>query len=72
MNSAMRAFGVIAVFGLIGPPFGVAVLLLFAFAGSGGRVGPINWSDFPCSVVELGAKRYCAKSAGRNRVRLSA
>lgn len=54
MNSALRALGVIAVFGIVGPPVGLAMLLLFTFAVSGERFAPINWSDFPYSVAEMG------------------
>lgn len=54
MNSALRAFGAIAVFGLFGPLLGLAMLLLVNVAVSGGHLGPINWSDFTYSVVELG------------------
>ena len=54
MNTLPRLFVVVAVFGLLGPPIGFAVFLAAVSASQGFQLGPINWSDFGYSVIELG------------------
>ena len=63
MKPIARLLVVIAVFGLFGPPIGFAVFLAVDSAAQGFHFGPINWSDFGYSVIELGLPATVAGAA---------